>query len=77
MGLVYLFGGIAKFDPDWLDGRVAAKLVGAANRGTILEPLMKYDWISLFYIPILTAFLSKNLKFCQNSLVCPTLSVIT
>ena len=49
MGLVYLFGGIAKFDPDWLDGRVAAKLLGAANRGTILEPLMKYDWISLFY----------------------------
>jgi len=49
MGLVYFYGGIAKLDPDWLDGRVAGKLMDAANRGTILEPLLKYDWMILFY----------------------------
>ena len=44
MGLVYFFGGIAKFDPDWLNGRISGELLGAANRGTILEALMKFDW---------------------------------
>jgi hypothetical protein len=48
MGLVYFFGGIAKLDPDWLDGRVAGGLMGAANRGTILEPLTKIEWMPHF-----------------------------
>ena len=50
MGLVYFFGGIAKFDKDWLNGRITGELLGAANRGTILEPLMKFDWITHFYV---------------------------
>ena len=49
MGLVYFFGGIAKLDPDWLDGRIAGGLMGAANRGTILEPLTKIEWMPHFY----------------------------
>ena len=50
MGLVYFYGGIAKFDPDWLNGRITGELLGAANRGTILEPLMKFDWMTHFYV---------------------------
>ena len=50
IGLVYFFGGIAKFDPDWLNGRIAGELLGAANRGTILEALMKFDWMNHFYV---------------------------
>ena len=50
MGLVYFYGGIAKFDPDWLNGRITGELLGAANRGTILEPLMKFDWMNHFYV---------------------------
>jgi len=50
MGLVYFYGGIAKFDPDWLNGRITGELLGAANRGTILEPLMKLDWMNHFYV---------------------------
>ena len=50
MGLVYFYGGIAKFDPDWLNGRITEELLGAANRGTILEPLMKFDWMNHLYV---------------------------
>jgi len=50
MGLVYFYGGIAKFDPDWLNGRITGELLGAANRGTILEPLMKFDWMNHLYV---------------------------
>ena len=50
IGLVYFFGGIAKFDPDWLNGRIAGELLGSANRGTILEALMKFDWMNHFYV---------------------------
>ena len=50
MGLVYFYGGIAKFDPDWLNGRITGELLGAANRGTILEPLMKFDWMNHSYV---------------------------
>ena len=49
MGLVYFYGGIAKFDPDWLDGLATRELLGAANRGTIFEPLMEYAWVPHFY----------------------------
>ena len=50
MGLVYFYGGIAKFDPDWLNGRITGELLGAANSGTILEPLMKFDWMNHLYV---------------------------
>ena len=49
MGLVYFYGGIAKFDPDWLNGLAIRELLGAANRGTIFEPLMEYAWVPHFY----------------------------
>ena len=49
MGLVYFYGGIAKFDSDWLDGLATRELLGAANRGTIFEPLMEYAWVPHFY----------------------------
>ena len=49
MGLVYFYGGIAKFDPDWLDGLATRELLGKANRGTIFQPLMEYDLVHLFY----------------------------
>ena len=49
MGVVYFYGGIAKFDPDWLDGLATRELLGKANRGTIFQPLMDYDFVHLFY----------------------------
>ncbi|MEO1839599.1 MAG: HTTM domain-containing protein, partial [Candidatus Lambdaproteobacteria bacterium] len=49
MGVVYFYGGIAKFDPDWLDGLSTRELLGAANRGTIFQPLMEYTWVPHFY----------------------------
>ncbi|MFL2738371.1 MAG: hypothetical protein ACJ0DJ_06310 [bacterium] len=48
MGIVYFYGGIAKFDHDWLSGLAPAKLMGEGNRGTFLEPLMQYEWSSIF-----------------------------
>jgi len=49
MGIVYFYGGIAKLDSDWLSGLATRKLMGEANRGTFLEPLMKYEFTSYFY----------------------------
>ena len=49
MGVVYFYGGIAKFDPDWLNGMAPGELLGAANRGTIFQPLMDYDLVHLLY----------------------------
>ena len=49
IGVVYFYGGIAKFDPDWLDGLATRGLLGAANKGTIFEPLMEYAWVPHFY----------------------------
>ena len=49
MGVVYFYGGIAKFDPDWLNGLAARELFGAANRGTIFQPLMDFSLVHLFY----------------------------
>jgi len=49
MGLVYFYGGIAKFDSDWLNGLATRELLGAANRGTIFESLLEYAWVPHFY----------------------------
>ncbi len=49
MGIVYFYGGIAKLDPDWLSGMATRKLLGEANRGTFLEPLMQYEGVPYFY----------------------------
>ena len=49
MGVVYFYGGIAKFDPDWIAGLATRELLGAANRGTIFQPLMDYHWVPHFY----------------------------
>jgi hypothetical protein len=49
MGIVYFYGGIAKFDHDWLNGLATRKLMGEGNRGTILEPLMQYEWVPYIY----------------------------
>ena len=49
MGIVYFYGGLAKLDPDWLSGLATRKLLGEANRGTFLEPLIQYEFTSYFY----------------------------
>ena len=49
IGVVYIYGGIAKFDPDWLGGLATKELMLIANRGTILEPLMEYTWAPYLY----------------------------
>jgi len=49
MGIVYFYGGIAKFDHDWLNGLATRKILGEGNRGTFLEPLMQYEWVPYFY----------------------------
>jgi len=49
MGIVYFYGGIAKFDHDWLNGLATRKLMGEGNQGTFLEPLMQYEWVPYFY----------------------------
>jgi hypothetical protein len=49
MGIVYFYGGIAKFDSDWLNGLATRKLMGEGNRGTFLEPLMQYEWVPYIY----------------------------
>ena len=49
MTLVYVYGSIAKMQPDWLSGKATTGLLGKANQGTVLEPLIQFEWISLFY----------------------------
>jgi vitamin K-dependent gamma-carboxylase len=49
MGIVYFYGGIAKFDHDWLNGLASQILMGEGNRGTFLEPLMQYEWVPYIY----------------------------
>jgi len=49
MGVVYFYGGIAKFDPDWLGGLATKELMLVANRGTVLESLMEYALVPHFY----------------------------
>ena len=49
MGIVYFYGGIAKFDHDWLNGLATRKLLSEGNRGTILEPLIQYEYVPLLY----------------------------
>ena len=49
MGVVYFYGGIAKFDPDWVEGMATRELLSVANRGTIFQPLMDYHLVHLFY----------------------------
>ena len=49
MGIVYFFGGIAKFDPDWLSGLATKELMLRANHGTVLEGLIEYAWVPYFY----------------------------
>ena len=49
MGVVYFYGGIAKFDPDWLGGLATKELMSIANRGTVLESLIEYAWTPYLY----------------------------
>lgn len=49
MGIVYFFGGIAKFDPDWVNGLATRELLLAANRGTIFQPVMEFVWVTNLY----------------------------
>ena len=49
MGVVYFYGGIAKFDPDWLGGLATKELMSIANRGTVLESLIEYAWVPYLY----------------------------
>lgn len=49
MGVVYVYGGIAKFDSDWLGGLATKELMLIANRATVLEALMGYTWVPYFY----------------------------
>jgi len=49
IGIVYFYGGVAKFDHDWLNGLATRKLLSEGNRGTILEPLIQYEYVPLLY----------------------------
>ena len=49
MTMVYVYGAIAKMESDWLSGKSTRELLGKANEGTILEPLMNFEWMPVFY----------------------------
>jgi vitamin K-dependent gamma-carboxylase len=49
IGIVYFYGGIAKFDPDWLAGLATRELMGKANHGTIFQSLIEYPGVPQFY----------------------------
>ena len=49
MSIVYVYGGIAKFDRDWITGTAPGILLSKANQGTFLEPLMRFEWTAHFY----------------------------
>ena len=49
MTMVYVYGAIAKMESDWLSGKSPGQLLGKANEGTILEPLLKLEWMPVFY----------------------------
>ena len=49
IGIVYFYGGIAKFDPDWLAGLATKELIGKANHGTIFQSLIEYPGVPQFY----------------------------
>jgi len=49
MTMVYVYGAIAKIESDWLSGKATRELLGRANAGTFLEPLMNLQWTPVFY----------------------------
>ena len=49
MTMVYVYGAIAKMESDWLTGMSTKALMGKANEGTFLEPLMQISWVPVFY----------------------------
>lgn len=49
MGIVYFYGGIAKFEMDWLDGSTTTALFKIANHGTFLEHIIDWPGVDLFY----------------------------
>jgi len=49
MTMVYVYGAIAKMESDWLSGKATRELLGRANAGTFLEPLMNLQWTPIFY----------------------------
>jgi len=49
MGIVYVYGGLAKFDRDWLSGRAPEALFRSSTHNTPLAALLEFEWFPLFY----------------------------
>jgi len=49
MGIVYFYGGLAKFDPDWLNGQAPGALFKTATRDTPMQALLQFEWFPLFF----------------------------
>ena len=49
MTLGYVYGGIAKIEPDWLSGKAPGALIGKGLEGTFLEAWVRLPSVSLFY----------------------------
>ena len=49
MTLGYVYGGIAKIEPDWLSGKAPGSLIGKGLDGTFLEAWVRLPSVSLFY----------------------------
>jgi hypothetical protein len=49
MGIVYFYGGLAKFEPDWLNGQAPGALFRMATRDTPMAVLLQFEWFPLFF----------------------------
>ncbi len=49
MTLAYVYGAIAKMDPEWLSGRATLALIGKGLEGTAWEQVMHLGWVPVFY----------------------------
>lgn len=49
MTLGYVYGALAKIEPDWLSGKATGALIGKGLEGSFLEAWVKLPSVSLFY----------------------------
>lgn len=49
MLVVYFFAGVAKFDPDWVTGRVIKTIFAAEDHPQAVAEFLQQDWVALFF----------------------------
>lgn len=48
IGIAYFYGGVAKINPDWLQGEPLRMWLSGSSKVPILGPFLQYDWMIYF-----------------------------